>query len=48
MTFSFEITILPEWIDYNGHLRDSYFGLVFSLVLHPTAIFLIPTSHFLK
>ena len=23
-------TILPEWIDYNGHLRDAYYGLVLS------------------
>jgi acyl-CoA thioester hydrolase len=22
--------IQPEWIDYNGHLRDAYYGLVFS------------------
>jgi acyl-CoA thioester hydrolase len=22
--------ILPEWIDYNGHLRDAYYGLLFS------------------
>ena len=22
--------ILPEWIDYNGHLRDAYYGLIFS------------------
>ncbi len=21
----------PEWIDYNGHLRDAYYGLIFSL-----------------
>ena len=20
----------PEWIDYNGHLRDAYYGLIFS------------------
>ena len=29
MTFEFETTILPDWIDHNGHMRDSYFGLVF-------------------
>jgi acyl-CoA thioesterase FadM len=22
--------VLPEWIDYNGHLRDAYYGLVLS------------------
>jgi len=32
-TFTFETTILPDWIDYNGHMRDSYFGLVFSLAV---------------
>ncbi len=23
----------PEWIDYNGHLRDAYYGLIFSLAI---------------
>lgn len=23
--------IAPEWIDYNGHLRDAYYNLIFSL-----------------
>ncbi len=23
----------PSWIDYNGHLRDAYYGLVFSLAV---------------
>lgn len=23
--------IAPEWVDYNGHLRDAYYGLVISL-----------------
>ena len=27
----FETSILPEWIDYNGHLRDAYYGLIVSL-----------------
>jgi len=31
--FHFETTIQPDWIDYNGHMRDSYFGLVFSLAV---------------
>ena len=22
--------VAPEWIDYNGHLQDAYFGLIFS------------------
>ncbi|MCP3971967.1 MAG: thioesterase [Rhodobacteraceae bacterium] len=31
--FLFEQTVLPGWIDYNGHMRDSYYGLVFSLAV---------------
>ena len=27
----YETAILPEWIDYNGHLRDGYYGLIVSL-----------------
>ena len=23
-------TVLPEWVDYNGHLRDAYYLLLFS------------------
>jgi acyl-CoA thioester hydrolase len=26
----YRAAILPEWIDYNGHLRDAYYGLVVS------------------
>jgi acyl-CoA thioester hydrolase len=26
----YETPILAEWIDYNGHLRDAYYGLIFS------------------
>jgi acyl-CoA thioester hydrolase len=26
----YESPIRPEWIDYNGHLRDAYYGLIFS------------------
>ncbi|WP_291734155.1 thioesterase family protein [Leisingera sp. F5] len=33
MLYSFETSVLPEWIDYNGHMRDSYYGLVFSLAV---------------
>jgi len=31
--FRFEATVLPDWIDYNGHMRDSYYGLIFSLAV---------------
>ena len=27
----YDTPILPEWIDYNGHLRDAYYGLIVSL-----------------
>ena len=26
-------TIDPSWIDYNGHLRDAYYGLIASLAI---------------
>ena len=29
----YETPIRPEWIDYNGHLRDAYYGLIFSEAL---------------
>jgi acyl-CoA thioester hydrolase len=29
----FRATIEPEWIDFNGHLRDAYYGLAASLAL---------------
>jgi acyl-CoA thioester hydrolase len=25
--------IAPEWIDYNGHLRDAYYGLIISYAI---------------
>ena len=25
--------VRPEWVDYNGHLRDAYYALVFSLAV---------------
>lgn len=28
--FRFRTTVAPEWIDYNGHMRDAFYGLVFS------------------
>jgi len=27
----YQSAILPEWIDYNGHLRDAYYALIVSL-----------------
>ncbi|MCY4050085.1 MAG: thioesterase family protein [Gammaproteobacteria bacterium] len=33
MFFEFETLVGPEWIDYNGHMRDSNYGLVFSLAV---------------
>ena len=30
MIFEHKKTILPKWIDYNGHMQDAYYGLVFS------------------
>ena len=29
----YESAIQPEWIDYNGHLRDAYYGLIFSYAI---------------
>jgi acyl-CoA thioester hydrolase len=29
----YETAILPEWIDYNRHLRDAYYGLIFSYAI---------------
>ena len=26
-------TVLPDWIDYNGHMNDAYYALVFSRAL---------------
>ncbi|MEM9710492.1 MAG: thioesterase family protein [Pseudomonadota bacterium] len=30
MTFVYESAVQPDWIDYNGHMRDAFYGLVFS------------------
>lgn len=27
----FRCAVQPEWLDYNGHVRDAYYGLIFSL-----------------
>jgi acyl-CoA thioester hydrolase len=29
----YRATILPDWIDYNGHLRDAFYGLVASYAI---------------
>lgn len=31
--FHYTANIQPDWIDYNGHMRDAYYGLVFSLAV---------------
>lgn len=28
--FVYETTVSSDWIDYNGHMRDAFYGLVFS------------------
>ena len=30
MPFEYATTVKPEWIDYNGHMQDAFYGLVFS------------------
>ncbi len=30
MPFEYTTTVKLEWIDYNGHMQDAYYGLVFS------------------
>ena len=30
MPFEYTTFVKPEWIDYNGHMQDAYYGLVFS------------------
>ena len=30
MLTSYRTTVLPEWVDYNGHLRDAFYLLIFS------------------
>jgi acyl-CoA thioester hydrolase len=27
---TYQGTVLPEWVDYNGHLRDAFYSLLFS------------------
>lgn len=28
--FVYDTSVQPDWIDYNGHMQDAYYGLVFS------------------
>jgi acyl-CoA thioester hydrolase len=30
MTSIYRTALAPDWIDYNGHLRDAYYGLIVS------------------
>ena len=30
MPFEYTTSVKPEWIDYNGHMQDAFYGLVFS------------------
>ena len=27
---TYQTTIIPDWVDYNGHLRDAFYLLIFS------------------
>lgn len=29
-TFVYETTVIADWIDYNDHMQDAYYGLIFS------------------
>lgn len=29
----YEARVAQEWVDYNGHMRDAYYGLVFSYAI---------------
>lgn len=31
--FVYETEVHPDWIDYNGHMRDAFYGLVFSFAV---------------
>ncbi len=31
--FWYKITVHPQWVDYNKHMRDAYYSLVFSLAV---------------
>lgn len=32
-TFIYETTVISDWIDYNGHMQDAYYGLIFSFAV---------------
>ncbi len=29
----YETSVAPDWVDYNGHMRDAFYGLVFSYAI---------------
>lgn len=31
--FRYSTTVAHEWIDYNGHMQDAYYGLIFSFAV---------------
>ena len=33
MLFQYQTMIQPAWIDYNGHMQDAYYGLIFSFAV---------------
>lgn len=33
MAFYYSIEVQPDWIDYNGHMRDAFYGLVYSFAV---------------
>lgn len=33
MTFTYSTEVHADWIDFNGHMRDAYYGLVFSYAM---------------
>ncbi|MEL7026507.1 MAG: thioesterase family protein [Pseudomonadota bacterium] len=33
MTFQYRTEVSSDWIDFNGHMRDAYYGLVFSYAM---------------
>ncbi|MFT5114728.1 MAG: acyl-CoA thioester hydrolase [Parasphingorhabdus sp.] len=42
----FQCQIQPEWIDYNGHLRDAYYGLLFSYAVDDFMLAIGITEHY--
>ncbi len=31
--FRYKTPVNPDWIDYNGHMQDAYYGLIFSFAV---------------